>query len=47
MCAIFLFVQTMVCLPVLGIFNVCTAVDACDYTWGLEVFIIIIKNSLR
>ena len=34
-CAAFLHVQTMVCLPVLGIFNVYTGVDACDCTWGL------------
>ena len=32
MCAVFLCVQTMLWLPVLGIFNVRTDVDACDCT---------------
>ena len=34
-CAVFLFVQTMVWLPVFGIFNVCTNVESCDCTRGL------------
>ena len=34
-CAVFSCVQTMVWLPVLGIFNVRTDVDACDCTTGL------------
>ena len=33
-CAVFPCVQTMVWLPVLGIFNVHTDVDACDCTLG-------------
>ena len=32
---VFLFVQTMVRLPVFGMFNVHTDVDACDFTLGL------------
>ena len=34
-CAVFSCVQTVVRLPVLGILNVYTAVDACDCTRGL------------
>jgi len=34
-CAVFSCVRTMVWLPVFGIFNVCTDVDACDCTRGL------------
>ena len=34
MCAVFPCVQTMVQLPVCGVFNVSTVVDACDCTWG-------------
>ena len=34
-CAVFLCVQTMVCLRLLGIFNMCTSVDASNCTWGL------------
>ena len=34
-CAVFSCVHTMVRLPVLGIFNVHTDVDACDCTRGL------------
>ena len=33
--AVFSCVQTLLWLPVLGIFNMHTAVDACDCTWGL------------
>ena len=33
-CAVFSFVQTMVWLPVFGIFNVRTDVDVCDCTRG-------------
>ena len=33
-CAVFSCVQTMVRLPGLGIFNVCTEVDECDCTQG-------------
>ena len=34
-CAVFLCVQTIVWLPVFGIFNVCTDVESCDYARGL------------
>ena len=35
-CAVFLFVRTVVWLSMLGIFNLCTDVDACNWTWGLH-----------
>ena len=34
-CAVFLCDQTIVWLPVLGFFNLCTDVDACNCIWGL------------
>ena len=34
-CAVSACVQTIVWLPVFGIFNVCTDTDTCDYTHGL------------
>ena len=34
-CAVFSCVQTLLWLPVLGIFNMCTDVDACNCTQGL------------
>ena len=34
-CAVFLCVQTVVWLPMLGTFNVCTGASACDCSWGL------------
>ena len=46
-CAVFLCVQTMVLLPILGIFNVRTDVEACDCTGGLLIIIVISVNSER
>ena len=34
-CVVYSCVQTVVWLPVSGIFNVCTDIEACDCTWGL------------
>ena len=35
-CGVFSRIQTKVWLPMLGIFNMCIDVNACDYTWGLH-----------